>query len=170
VKRTDLILAASLTVLANSAYAEACQYLTSKFELCTEGTPWANGEWVQGGDSATLIVDGVEYEGFFPYLDHDPALTPSAELDHLARNWGDETKVKTHQRDRLRSDTLAIERVIQTIRFESRQPELRVTMIAEAGDQRILLMVRAPSGTSIDRIDELSRLYAGLVRPAANGG
>jgi hypothetical protein len=159
-----LILSAAMALAVPGA-AQACQYLTSHFELCDEGTPWANGTWEQGGDSATLHLDGVKYDSFEEYLGRDDAQLPEANLTYLMTHWAEDAKVVNHLYDSLPHPDMPVLRTINTITFPNDPPQLRVTMIANAKGERILMMLRAPGDLSVDQIDTLSRDYAALVRP-----
>lgn len=144
---------------------QACEYLTQHFELCDEGTPWANGTWEQGGDSATLHLDGVAYDSFEDYLGRDDAQLPQANLKYLMTHWAEDAKVVNHGNDTLPHPDMPVLRTINTITFPNDPPQLRVTMIAHANGERILMMLRAPSDMPVEQIDQLSRDYAALVRP-----
>ncbi len=143
--------------------ATACAYLTQHFELCTEGTDWAKGRWEQGGDSATLYLGKIGYEGFEEYLAHDPKLSIEAELAAGLAGVHEVAPVAPIERDRPAHPTLSVVRSIDMVTFNEK-PELRVTMIADAGTERIMIMVRAPADTPLDTIRMLSQGYLELVR------
>ena len=159
-----VIMSAALALVLPNA-AQACQYLTSHFELCDEGTPWANGTWEQGGDGATLHLDGVKYDSFEDYLGRDDAQLPEANLEYLMTHWAEDAKVANHANDTLPHPDMPVLRTINTITFPNDPPQLRVTMIAHAKGERILMMLRAPGDMPVDQIDQLSRDYAALVHP-----
>jgi hypothetical protein len=162
-----LLLAAS-TALQPLA-SNACEYLTQHFELCSEGTPWATGRWENGGDSATLYVGDIGYEGFENYLGYDLTQPMDRQLQTLFTAMNDGSDAKVLQQDRLASSDLALVRVIfdriNPARTDER--ELRVAMIAEAAGARIMLDVIAPPDTSLADVERLSRAYVALVQPRA---
>jgi hypothetical protein len=151
--------------------ANACEYLTEHFELCSEGTPWASGRWENGGDSATLYVGDVGYEGFEDYLGYDLTQPMDRQLQGIFTAMNDGSDTKVLQQDRLASTDLALVRMIfdriNPARTDER--ELRVTMIAEAAGARIMLNVVAPPDTALADVDRLSRDYVALIQPRAPG-
>jgi hypothetical protein len=160
------ILLTATIALGLTSQAQACDYLTEHFELCAEGTDWANGTWEQGGDSATLYLGKIGFEAFEDYLGHDATQTIGAELNTVMASWADTAKIDHHSRDSLKTPDLKIVRTIDTLAFSGDAPTLRVTMIAVSHRQRIMLMVSAPPDTPLDTLDKLSQAYAGLIRPA----
>ena len=133
--------------------------------MCIRDRPWATGTWEQGGDSATLHLNGVAYDGFEDYLGRDDAQLPEANLKYLMTQWDEDAEVVNHLTDTLPHPDMPVLRTINTLTFRSDPPELRVTMIAHANGERILMMLRAPADMPLDQIDTLSRGYAALVRP-----
>ncbi len=159
-----LVLSSALAVMLPGA-AQACQYLTQHFELCDEGTVWANGTWEQGGDSATLHLNGVAYDSFEDYLGRDDAQLPEANLKYLMTHWAEDAEVVNHLTDTLPHPDMPVLRSINTLTRPGNPPELRVSMIANAKGERILMMLTAPADMPVDQIETLSRGYATLVRP-----
>jgi hypothetical protein len=157
--------------LALPGPALACEHLSEHYELCSEGTPWETGDWVNGGDSATLTVGGIEYEGFEDYGSHDPAKTIYAEMDDLVRGRTEIGEVVPLMADRLLAADMAFARVIHKGTFGSFGTHIWVFMIAEdirdpqKAGARILLLMRAPADTPLPDLDRLSREFAALVYP-----
>ncbi len=152
----------------------ACEYLTKHFELCPEGTPWATGRWENGGDSATLYVGDIGYEGYEDYRYHDPAKTIYAEMDTRNAEPSRQSQTVTLKADRLAAADMAFVRIIEQVSNKSIGTEVWVTMIAEdtrdpqKQGARILLQLRAPADTPVERVERLSREYAALVWPRTN--
>jgi hypothetical protein len=150
--------------------ALACDYLTQHFEHCFETTPFAEGVWDQGGDSATLYLDKIGFEGFEDYIGHGKSTSLRGALDLLLREMSDNKTSKNHLRDRFSTSSLKIVRSIDTEQWKNDPPQIRVMMIAQAADRsRISLSVTAPADTPIAELDHLSRAYAALVRPRPKG-
>jgi hypothetical protein len=164
----DALLAAGAVALPIGA--DACEYLTQHFELCAEGTDWANGVWEQGGDSATLYLGQVGFEGFEEYLARGEGPTPADELNAIQKYWSDDAKIEPFVRDTMTTDYLTVERSIDTLRFGDDTPVVRATMIASAKGEQIMLMVSAPPEMPLAEMEYMSRHYARLVRPTANVG
>ena len=116
-----MVFTASLAIALPQA-ARACQYLTQHFELCDEGTPWANGTWEQFGDGATLHLDGVAYDSFEDYLGRDDAVPPEANLKFLMTHWDEDAQVLNHQTDTLSHPDMPVLRTINTITFAGDHP------------------------------------------------
>ncbi len=154
---------------ATSAFG--CERLTPHFSLCAEGTPWADGRWENAGDSATLYVGEIGFEGYEDYPETGSGKSLEAELAQSTARWSDSatTTVQFHLGDHLRTPALNIYRNIATVTFETYKPNLWVTMVASGGGHRIMLTVQAPVDTGLDQIDALSRQYAGLIQPAQPG-
>jgi hypothetical protein len=154
----------------------ACEYLTQHYELCPEGTPWANGRWENGGDSATLYVGKIGYEGFEDYRYHDPDKTIYQEMDDRTQDPERPNVVVALKADRLAAQDMAFVRVIERVTSDSFGTEVWVTMFAEDTRDapnpgaRILLQLRAPADTPVDKVDRLSREFAALVWPRKNVG
>jgi hypothetical protein len=166
------MIAKPLVLIAGLAFgfpgsALGCDYLTHHFEHCIEGTPWAQGVWEQGGDSATLHLDNIEYEGFEQFIGSDEQTSLRGALDLLLRKTSDRhPERKTVQRDKFSTADLKIVRIIVTDVDYKGQPRINTWMIAQAPDRtRIMLSVRAPIGTDVAEMDRLSRAYAALVKP-----
>lgn len=144
----------------------ACEHLTRQFELCSDSTPWASGRWENGGDSATLYVDGIGFEGFEEYIGSADSTSLNGAMKRLLRETAEVLTRDGHLRDSFSTAHLTIERSIATEQFQTNAPEVKVLMIAEGSTgARIALTLRAPEGTSVAEMDRLSRDYAALVRP-----
>lgn len=160
--------------LALPGPAVACEYLTKHYELCSEGTPWETGDWVSGGDSATLTVNGIGYSGYEDYRTYDPELTIYAEMDLLVQSRSNIGKVVPLMADRLMAVDMAFARMIHRGTFKYLGTEIWVFMIAEdirdpqKGGARIQLTMRAPKNTPLKVVDRLSREFAALVYPRTN--
>lgn len=148
-----------------SAPALACEYVTPHFDLCSEGTPWADGTWENGGNSAQLQVGDVEYEAYEPFYGSDEQRSLAAALDHILRRIDGRSPRTHHQRDRLATASLKIVRSIDTVAFTMRPAKMVVMMIASGGGHRVSLTLEAPEGTPVEDLDRLSRDYAALIVP-----
>lgn len=148
----------------------ACDYLTQHFEHCIETTPFAEGVWEQGGDSATLYLGQIGFEGYEDYIGHSKSTSLRGALDFLLRETSENRTRENHLRDRFTTDDLKIVRSIDTSQWKDNAPQVWVTMIAQAPDRsRIELTVKAPVDTPIDELDRLSRSYAALVKRKKGG-
>jgi hypothetical protein len=155
----------AVTVLCLGSPAIACEYMTTHFQICTEGTPFATGVWEQGGDSSTLYLGEIGFQGFEDYIGQDNGQDHDSQLNRLVASSTESGTVDHHSRDKLTMPDLRIVRSIDTIAFPDTKPILRVTMIAASITDSILLMIEAPADTPLDAIDQLSRDYAALIRP-----
>jgi hypothetical protein len=149
---------------AGAGPAAACQHLTQHFELCDEGTPWATGDWVNGGDSAALYLDDVQYEGFEDYTSRDTSRPIARDLRRIVARHRDAMTAR-HGTDSFRTGTLHVVRTTDTRLDHDGSPELRVLMIGEAGDERLLMTVKTRHDMPLEEIDRLSRAWAGMIRP-----
>jgi hypothetical protein len=150
--------------LVISGPAAACQHLTQHFELCDEGTPWATGEWVNGGDSAALYVDDVQFEGFEDYASRDTSRPIAGDLRRILARHRDAIEAR-HGTDRFHTGTLRVVRSTDTRLEYDGSSELRVLMIGEAGGERLLMTVKARPDMALEEMDRLSRAWAGMIQP-----
>ena len=166
--RLTLAICAALMLPAT---AMACEKLTGNFTLCTEGTPWAKGNWVSGGDSDTLYLGDIAFEGFEDYGGSGSGKSLAADMAFTEGRWSNDatTVVAPHVNDQFRTKTLNVYRTIETVTHATETPTLWVTMIASGGGNRIMMTVRAPAETPVDQIDQMSRDFATLIRPAQPG-
>jgi hypothetical protein len=159
-----LLAALALSILPVSG--QACEDLTQHFELCSEGTPWAAGRWENGGDSATLYLGTIGFEGYEQYIGSDKATSLRGALDLFLRETAENRTRQNHVRDKFSTADLKIVRSIDTEQYKADDPTLWVVMIAQAADKtRIELSLTAPQDTPVADLDRLSREYAARVRP-----
>ena len=159
-----MMLALFLTALP--AAGSAREYPTPNFDHCRDGTPWANGIWQNGDDSATLYLGKIALEGYKDLIGHDKAALLRGASIRLMRETADHQTWQNLIRDTFTTAPFQIERRVETSQYRGPAPVLSVMMIAQASDKsRIRLSVDLPAGTSIADIDLLSRDFAALVRP-----
>ncbi len=161
----SLAVFAALALLPGAA--TACDYLTEHFEICSEGTPWATGTWENGGDSSTLYLGKIGFEGYEGYIGSDKQRTLRGALDLFLRETADNRTRVHHLRDKFSTADLKIVRSIDTEKYGDNAPQVWAVMIAQAGKQRIELRLIAPADTPLADVERLSRDYAALIRPRA---
>lgn len=171
--RRPLSAAALLVLLAAlPVQAQDCGHLTQHFQICDAGTPYAAARWESGGDTDTLILDGVEYTAFEDYLNRDMALTIAQERDAVLEMWAD-TIVTHHHTDRFRAGKMRVVRSIDTRDYAGNGPQLEATMIGEAEGQRVMMRVvmagKPVTAATRRALDTLSKTYAGLISPVRKG-
>lgn len=168
-------LALVLALLPGPAVAGGCDYLTEHFELCLEGSAWAEGRWENGGDSATLYLadkrfaQELSFEGFEDYVGKDRGKTLGDDLAAAtALRSADETRVELG-RDRFRTGDLKGVRQITLTRFAGDAPRLVVEMVAAAQGERIFIRMNAPSDMPLPEMTAISNDIVERIHPRGQG-
>jgi hypothetical protein len=158
-----------LAAMPGAAFARECAPMSRHFAFCDDVTDWAEAEWEQSGDGATIALGDLRLEFTEDWVGRDDAQDSGAAIDALLDEMTADATHEEIARDRFTAGDLTVVRVIQTIAVDNDPPVLRAMMIAGAEAGRILLSLDAPAGLPVEEIDRRSREVAGLVRLAEGG-
>jgi len=160
-----------------SASAQDCAPLSAGFELCANGTPWAEARWIQFGDGAAIEMGPyyLEFAEHWAGRNDDSTLDGALDtllavmLEHELEEGMDPPE--TMLRDAFETDALSVVRVVQSIDMGDDTPLLMATMIAEgAGDgPRIAVMFSHDDVVTLDRLNQKTQDFVALIRPAQEG-
>jgi hypothetical protein len=169
------ILAAGAVAMLLSVPAQAttdCAPLSASFELCADGTPWAEARWISFGDGVALELGDyyLEFiEDWATRQDDDPLDTALdallAEMNELDDELGIEAP-ELLRRDAFDSPPLIVARAVKDIAEQGDVPLLMAVMIAAAPEGRIAVMFGHDGEIDLDTLDREARSLIALVRPA----
>ena len=155
-----------LAAIPVAALAQECAPMSRHFVFCDDGTDWAEAEWGQSGDGATIVLGDLRLDFTEDWMGRDDAQDAGAAL---LNEMSADARHEQLSRDSFPAGELSVSRVIQTASGDSDPAVLRATMIAGAGAGRILLRLEAPADLPVEEIDRRAREVAGLVRLAEGG-
>lgn len=174
-EKPSTVLAGALLALGLSAgpvlSEAACYDLTQNFRLCPANTPWAMAQWVQFGDGAALEGEDLWLEFSEHWITRQDGDTLDQALDGLLAEISDHAEDEGFDdfslliRDRFDSGSLQVVRAVYLLELTPEPPLQIATMIAEAGGQRIMLMVGHVEVVETAQIDQTARDLAALVHP-----
>jgi len=165
--------AAALMLSTSPAHAAtACAPLSTSFQLCADGTPWAEARWISFGDGVALELGDfyLEFvEDWATRQDDDPMDTALdallAEMNELDDELGLNAPELLH-RDAFESPPLSVVRAVKDIAEQGDEPLLMAVMIAAAPQGRIAVMFGHDGEIDLDTLDHEARSLIALVRPA----
>lgn len=158
-----------LAAVPVAALAQECAPMSRHFVFCDDGTDWAEAEWEQSGDGATIVLGDLRLDFTEDWMGRDDAQDAGTALTALLNKMTADARHEELSRDSFPAGELSVSRVIQTVSVDSDPPVLRATMIAGAGAGRIVLRLEAPADLPVEEIDRRAREVAGLVRLAEGG-
>ena len=158
-----------LAAVPVAALAQECAPMSRHFVFCDDGTDWAEAEWEQSGDGATIVLGDLRLDFTEDWMGRDDAQDAGAALTALLDEMVPDTRPEDMMRDSFPAGELTVARVIRAAIVDSDPAAMRAVMIARAGKARILLRLDAPGDLPVQEIDRLSRDVAGLVRLAEGG-
>ena len=168
------VVVALLAAGAAQADTQDCTALPVGFVLCAEGTVWADAEMLEFDNGVAFEMDPYWLE-VFPAPESVQSAAPfEAVLDAMAdliaeqaRNEGLGTP-ETLTRDTFETDNASFATLTTRVDLPEDDPMIYMTMIADAGEARIILTLDSDIASSIDGVPQVLRELADLIRPQEN--
>ena len=163
------------TLAAAPAIAESCAPLSANFELCTEGTPWAEAEWFQFGDGASIQMGPYYIELTEHWIAGDARASLEDTLDALLAEMLEADRdegmapPETLLRDTFEAGALTVVREVVSIDMDDDMPMLMATMVAEGEGTRIAVMFSHDDTVALDELGNAAQGFVALIRPAQEG-